>query len=105
MKDFKSYNGNGGNNGKSGNYGDNGANNAANSPDSAINMATNIARAMNGKNERQILAAILAEAERGKRAGTLSNDDIDRFYNALAPTLDGVKKRKLKEVVERLKSI
>ena len=48
---------------------------------------------------------IIAEAERGKREGTLSNADLDNFYNALSPFLDGFKKRKLKEVITRLKGI
>lgn len=101
MKDFKSYSNQ---NGKP-----NAQNGAQSGTDgnlnSTVDLANTIARAMNGKNERQILSTILAEAERGKRAGTLSNEDIDKFYNALAPMLDGIKKRKLKEVVERLKGI
>ena len=48
---------------------------------------------------------IISEAERGKREGTLTNADLDNFYTALSPLLDGFKKRKLKEVIMRLKSI
>ena len=101
MKDFKSYSSQNGKpgaqNGASGGSGDN--------LNATVDLANTIARAMNGKNERQILSAILSEAERGKRAGTLSNDDIDRFYTALSPMLDGAKRRKLKEIIERLKQI
>ena len=60
---------------------------------------------MNGKSETQILHTILTEAERGKREGTLTNADLDNFYNALSPLLDGMKKRKLREVIMRLKNI
>lgn len=70
-----------------------------------VELAKVLSKAMNGKSETQILHTIITEAERGKREGTLSNADLDNFYNALAPLLDGLKKRKLREVIMRLKSI
>ena len=70
-----------------------------------VELAKFLTRAMNGKSEGQILHTIISEAERGKRDGSLSNEDLDNFYNALSPMLDGFKKRKLKEVITRLKSI
>ncbi len=60
---------------------------------------------MNGKNETQLLHTIIAEAERGKREGRLTNADIDNFYNTVSPMLDGFKRKKLKEVITRLKNI
>lgn len=70
-----------------------------------VELAKILSRAMSGKSETQILRNILSEAERGKREGTLTNADLDNFYNALAPMLDGIKKRKLAEVIKQLKSI
>ena len=70
-----------------------------------VELAKVLTKAMAGKNEGQILRTIIAEAERGKREVTLSNADLDNFYNALSPFLDGFKKRKLKEVITRLKGI
>lgn len=70
-----------------------------------VEMAKIITKAMNGKSTMQIMQTIISEAERGKREGTLTNADLDNFYNALSPLLDGAKKRKLKQVIERLKSI
>lgn len=70
-----------------------------------VELAKVLSKAMNGKSERQILGTIIAEAERGKRDGTLTNADLDNFYTALSPLLDGFKKKKLKEVITRLKSI
>ena len=70
-----------------------------------VELAKILSKAMNGKSERQILGTIIAEAERGKREGTLTNADLDNFYTALSPLLDGFKKKKLKEVITRLKSI
>ena len=72
---------------------------------STVEMAKIISKAMSGKSTAQILQTIISEAERGKRAGTLTNADLDNFYTALAPLLDGAKKRKLKEVIARLKTI
>ena len=60
---------------------------------------------MNGKSEGQLLHTIIAEAERGKREGTLTNADLDNFYSALSPLLDGFKRKKLKEVIIKLKNI
>ena len=70
-----------------------------------VELAKVLSRAMNGKSEGQLLQKIIAEAERGKREGTLTNADLDNFYNALAPMVDGFKRKKLKEVITRLKNI
>ena len=71
----------------------------------AAELTRKIAAAYNGKNSGDMLRGILAEAERSKRAGTLSNAEIDAFYEQFAPLLDGVQRRRLKSVVERLKRI
>ena len=70
-----------------------------------VEMAKIIAQAMNGKSTAQVMQTIIAEAERGKREGTLTNAELDNFYNTLSPILDGAKKRKLKQVITRLKEI
>ncbi len=72
---------------------------------STVEMAKIITKAMNGKSTAQIMQTIMSEAERGKRDGTLTNADLDNFYKALSPLLDGIKKRKLKDVIEKLKKI
>lgn len=60
---------------------------------------------MKGKSQSDIMRAVIEEAERGKRAGTLTNAGLDNFYNLLAPTLDGFRRQKLKSIVARLKRI
>ena len=72
---------------------------------STVELAKAVTRAMNGKSEGQLLHTIISEAERGKREGTLTNADLDNFYNALSPMVDGIKRKKLKEVITRLKNI
>ena len=91
MKDFKSYS----------NEPPKGEEQKSGDVNSAVEMAKVLSRAMNGKSETQILHTIISEAERGKREGTLTNADLDNFYNALSPLLDGFKKRKLKEVITK----
>lgn len=104
MKDFKSY----------AQSGENAKNNGAAQPprqdgnatyNQTVNMATMLAKAFNGKSEGQILQTIIAQAEQGKRDGTLSNADLDNFYNTLAPLLDGYKRQKLAGIIRKLKSI
>jgi hypothetical protein len=48
---------------------------------------------------------ILAEAEKGKREGTLSNQEIENFYATFSPMLDNAKRKQLRAVVDRLKKI
>lgn len=72
---------------------------------STVEMAKIITKAMSGKSTAQIMQTIISEAERGKREGTLTNADLDNFYTALSPLLDGAKKRKLRQVIENLKNI
>lgn len=58
-----------------------------------------------GKGERELVQAIYARAVEGKKNGTLTNDQIDAFYAQLSPMLDGVRLRRLKKLVEELKSM
>lgn len=71
----------------------------------AEDLTQKIAAAYNGKSNAEMLRQILAEAEKSKRAGTLSNEEIERFYQSFAPMLDGAQRRKLRVVVEKLKAI
>ena len=73
--------------------------------DNTVNLANQITRAMNGKSEGQLWRTIIAEAERGKREGRLSNADLDNFYNTVSPMVNGAQRKKLKEVIARLKQI
>jgi len=97
LDDFKSY--------KGGDGKPAGENKTSGDVNNTVELAKILSKAMNGKSEGQILKTIISEAERGKREGTLTNADLDNFYNALSPMLDGFKKRKLKEVITRLKQI
>lgn len=71
----------------------------------AEELTKKIAAAYNGKSNMAMLQSILAEAEKSKRAGTLSNEEIEAFYQSFAPMLDGFQRKRLRAVVERLKDI
>ncbi|MBQ6728411.1 MAG: hypothetical protein IJQ87_05655 [Clostridia bacterium] len=64
-----------------------------------------IAKNFDGKGEKDLLRAIFKEAEKNKRAGTLSNAEIDGFVSLLSPALDDKKRRYLKKIAEELKKI
>ena len=68
-------------------------------------LAKKIAAAYEGKSGAGIWLQILAEAEKSKRAGTLSNAEIDEFYRQFEPMLSGEQKQQLHLVVERLKGL
>ncbi len=90
MKDFKSYNSD---------------RNDDFENDKGVKLVKDVASSMKGKSQSEIFSAVIAEAERGKRAGTLTNADLDNFYNLMAPSLDGFKRQKLKGIIARLKNI
>ena len=71
----------------------------------AEELAQKIANAYHGKSNMAMLKNILDEAERSKRAGTLSNEEIEAFYQSFAPMLDGLQRKRLRVVVDRLKEI
>lgn len=117
MKDFKSYKPESGNGVAGANGGKSGAQNAEQSvggkgaatdgagAQSTVNLAAEIARAFGGKSEGQIWQTILKQAEQGKRDGTLTNADLDNFYSAVAPLVDGFKRQKLRQIIAKLKAI
>ena len=72
---------------------------------SAEELTRKIASAYNGKSNADMLRSILSEAEKSKRAGTLSNAEIENFYRSFAPMLDNSQRKRLRAVVNKLKEI
>ena len=64
-----------------------------------------IMQSFNGKSEGDLLKAIYKEAEKNRKAGTLTDAELDNFYNMLAPTLDSQKRKKLLSVIKKLKKM
>ena len=71
----------------------------------AEDLTKQIASAYHGKSNADMLKSILAEAEKSKRAGTLSNDEIENFYQTFSPMLDSAQRKQLRAIVEKLKQI
>ncbi len=72
---------------------------------SAEELTKKIASAYNGKSNADMLRNILTEAEKSKRAGTLSNAEIENFYQTFSPMLDSAQRKKLRAIVDKLKEI
>ena len=72
---------------------------------SAEDLTKQIASAYNGKSNADMLRAILAEAEKSKKAGTLSNEEIENFYRSFAPMLDSSQRKRLRTIVDKLKQM
>ena len=58
-----------------------------------------------GKSENDVIREIYERAAKGKRDGTLTNEQIDAFYSRFSSMLDPARKKKLKKLVEKLKSM
>ncbi len=68
-------------------------------------LGKKLAEQYNGKSSNDMWRNILAEAEKSKRAGTLTNEEIENFYQSFAPMLDNTQRSRLRSVVEKLKKI
>ena len=71
----------------------------------AAELARKALSAYNGKSESSVLGEIVRQAEKMKRAGTLSNAELDAFYAQFSPMLDGGQRKKFRSVIERLKKL
>lgn len=55
-----------------------------------------------GADEDAVIAAIVAEAERGRANGTLTDDDLLNFERTVSPMLSAPQRKKLQKVVKYL---
>ena len=70
-----------------------------------FNLVNSLSSRFDGKSQTELLSAIYEEAKKGKRQGTLSNQEIDNFALMLSPMLDDKQRKILKKVVAELKKI
>ncbi len=68
-----------------------------------MELIKNLAKKYEGASEGEIISAIMKEAEKGRKNGTLTDADIDNFYAMLSPMLNASQRKKLDEVVKKLK--
>lgn len=89
MQDFKDF--------KNEKSGGNGIN-----PD-IMNIITNLTAKYKGANENELWEAVYKEAMKGYKAGTLKTSDLDAFRSVIYPMLDDAKRKKLDDIISRLK--
>ena len=68
-------------------------------------LVKNLSARFDGKSQNELLKAIYEEALKGKKNGTLTNEQIDNFRKMLYPFLDDKKRKILDKVVEDIKNI
>lgn len=56
-----------------------------------------------GASEGDVMSAIIKEAEKGRKNGTLSDADIDNFVSTISPMLNATQRAKLNAVVSKIK--
>jgi hypothetical protein len=75
-----------------------------NSSQNYMNIISSLAKKYEGASESDLISAIMLEAEKGRKNGTLTNNDIDNFVKVLSPMLNASQQKKLYEVVKKIKS-
>ncbi|MBQ9485537.1 MAG: hypothetical protein IJU83_01735 [Clostridia bacterium] len=78
---------------------------APNGTGGLFETVSRLSREFDGKSQKDLLRAIYKEAEKNKRAGTLTNAEIDNFVAVLSQVLDDKKRGYLKKIAEELKKI
>ena len=61
------------------------------------------ASAYEGKSADEVMSAILAEAEKGKKNGTLTDADVDKFVSTVSPFLTDKQRKMLNVIVKKIK--
>lgn len=70
-----------------------------------MQVFANLAEKYEGKSADEIMLAIIKQAEISRKKGTLTDADIDNFASSVAPLLNGVQRKTLQSVIDRLKNI
>ncbi len=70
-----------------------------------FNLINSLAGKFDGKSQKELLEAVYKEAKKNKKAGTLSNAEIDNFVKMISPILDDKKRKYLYKIAEDLKKI
>ncbi|MBR2341583.1 MAG: hypothetical protein IKA72_04175 [Clostridia bacterium] len=69
------------------------------------NFAKQMLGQYEGKSGMEMFRALLRQAEESKRAGTLTNEQIDEFYEQFSPMLNSIQRKKLQEIISDLKKL
>ena len=69
----------------------------------AMDMIKNFDSKYEGASENQLVAEIIKEAEKGRKNGTLTDTDIERFKSMIEPMLSREQRAKLNKIVNTIK--
>ena len=69
----------------------------------AYNMISDFAKKYEGASQSDLISAIMVEAEKGRKNGTLKDEDVERFAQMIAPMLNGAQRKQLEAVVKKIK--
>lgn len=70
-----------------------------------FDMLSKLSAKYEGKSSDDIMRAIILQAEKSRRAGKLTDKDIDNFASSVSPLLNDKQRKTLNSVVEKLKKI
>ena len=70
------------------------------SPTDMENFARQMLGQYEGKSGMEMFRTLLKQAEASKRAGTLTNAQIDEFYMQFSPMLNPSQRKKLEEIIK-----
>jgi hypothetical protein len=87
MRDFNSYK----------------PNDTSSNSNNYMGLLKNLAEKYEGASETELISAIVKEAEKGRKNGTLTDSDIDNFVKTLYPLLNANQKRRLDSVISKIK--
>ena len=80
-------------------------NTASNPEPNMENFAKQMLGQYEGKSGVEMFRTLLKQAEASKRAGTLTNEQIDEFYAQFSPMLNTMQRKKLEEIIRDLKEL
>lgn len=68
-------------------------------------MLSSLLRQYGVKSKQELMQAVIAQAERSRKEGKLSDGELDAFASLLYPSLDAKGKKELDEIIARIKKI
>lgn len=69
----------------------------------AMEILKNVSSRYEGASESEMLKAIISEAEKSRANGTLTDKDLDSFFNMLSPMLNSGQVKRLEKIIAKLK--
>lgn len=72
--------------------------------DKSANVLKNFLRGYEGRSKTDIVSEIVKVAEKNRKEGKLTDEDLDNFAATLSPMLNVEQKNELNKIISRLKT-